>query len=73
MQMLKNSRINSYDKAFPEDHLIQEDSEDFITQTREAFFNFLKPFLSRVEDFIDKSIDAKTAFFDKYFKADLYF
>jgi predicted metal-binding protein len=28
----------------------------------------LKPFLSRIEDFIDKSIAVKDATFDKYFK-----
>jgi hypothetical protein len=35
---------------------------------RETFFGLLKPFLSKIEDFIDKSIPVKDATFDKYFK-----
>ncbi len=52
--MLKNSRINQYDKAYPDSHI--PDTDDFVSQVRETFFTLLKPYLSKIEDFIDKSI-----------------
>jgi len=67
---LKNKRITKYDYAYKE--FVQAkncDSEQFIKEVRQTFFNFLKPFLKEVPKFIDKSRakeDASTVF-DKYF------
>ena len=59
--MLKNSKINQYDKAYPDSQTPEAD--DFVSQVKETFFGLLKPFLCKVEDFIDQTIDTQTAFF----------
>jgi len=61
LNLLKNSRISQYDKAYPDTHI--PESEDFVNQVREAFFGLLKPFLSRVDHYIDKTVDSSQAYF----------
>ena len=63
--MLKNSRINQYDKAYPDSQI--PDTDDFVLQVRETFFGLLKPYLQKVEEFINQTIDPKDAYFQKYF------
>lgn len=36
-------------------------------QIRETFFGLLKPFLSRVEKYIDASVEPSQAYFHRYF------
>ncbi|CDW84178.1 UNKNOWN [Stylonychia lemnae] len=66
LNTLKNSRINQYDKAYPDSQI--PDDDDFVVQVRETFFKMLKPYLSRIEECIDKSVDPNGAYFQKYFK-----
>jgi hypothetical protein len=68
--MLKNQKINEYDKAYPDSE--SPDIEDFVNQIRESFFTILKPFLSKVEDYIDTTVDPLTANFARYFKEQEY-
>ena len=75
MRILNNlgdKRISKYDYAYKE-HLKQkrEDSEIFIKDIRETFFNKLKPFLKIAFKYIDRSknCDDASTVFDKYFDA----
>jgi hypothetical protein len=48
---LKNRRIAKCDYAFAS--MVQEDQnhdEDFVSEVRQTFFNFLKPFLKSLPD-----------------------
>lgn len=50
------------------------DSEEFVKEVRQTFFNFLKPFLKEVPKFIDKTRqnDDTSTVFDKYFDVKRY-
>lgn len=42
-------------------------TEEFVTQVREAFFAMLRPFLYKIENYINKRIQSNDAYFDIYF------
>lgn len=67
---LKNKRITKYDYAYKQLVTVSlGDSEEFVREVRQTFFNFLKPFLKEVPKFIDKTRlnDDTSTVFDKYF------
>ena len=75
LNTLKNKRITKYDYAYKQ--LVTEkmgDSEDFVKEVRQTFFNFLKPFLKEVPKYIDKTRlqDDTTTVFEKYFDVKSY-
>jgi len=55
LNTLKNCRINQYDKAYPDTHT--PDGDDFVQQVRETFFGLLKPFLTKIEKYMDTTVD----------------
>ena len=71
LNTLKNRRIQKYDYAFKEmvENDQEDDEENFIQEVRQTFFNLLKPLLTNVNDFIDKTKKADDAdtVFTKYF------
>ena len=64
---MKNSKVNRYDAAYPENLVNDTDNIDFVTQIRETFFSILKPYLVNLEDYIDTKTDPNQANFYKYF------
>jgi hypothetical protein len=44
-----------------------KETEAFVQQVRETFFSLLRPYFTRIDDFINKRVASNGAFFDKYF------
>ena len=64
---LKNKRITKYDFAYKELLQTKYDSDAFVKDVRQTFFNLIKPFLKCVPKFIDKTRkqdDTSTVFFN---------
>jgi len=70
---LKNRRIQKCDYAFKQ--MINEEYEDdFVSEVRTTFFNFLKPFLRDLPDYFrdTKELDDSEKVFSKYFDSNKY-
>ena len=42
-------------------------AEDFVVQVKETFFSLLRPYFSKIDDFINRKVSSNGAYFESYF------
>lgn len=73
---LKNRKITKYDYAYVDmvTQDTEQDKQEFVSEVRQTFFKFLRPFLCEVPDYIDcmKGANDSEKVFAKYFDSKSY-
>jgi hypothetical protein len=49
-----------------------ESAEYFVSQVKETFFSLLRPYLNRIEEYINKKVNSNGAYFESYFQKTAY-